>query len=188
MFRRKKQDAQLKELFDVVYVKGLFFTMGENNAYNWYNQLSNYLSDENKYALMRQAFSQFEIYRGFEYDAVNDNKFRINDIGVIIHDHDYLSMVLHLAKDCFQLGSVYAMRQNKLFLIKHCEMIDWKSPIIYIPSKKYLLYGKTEYLIQDYPKEKIDFFVESETKGMKKLYEDYRKTENYIKQNFKQNI
>lgn len=189
MFRCKENSenfVESKKTPEIVFVKGLFFTKGSWNMYDSWNMHHHAVNMHNKQSDL--TFSDFmrpfkmEVYRGFEYDTENDHKYKINDIGIIIHNQDDLLKLKFAIKECVELSHPYAHERA----VQLCDvLVNNRFPVIYIPSKKYLLYGSVEYLIQDYPKEEIDFFIESETKGMKKLYEDYRKSKNYIKKNFK---
>lgn len=183
MFRCKDKSIEVvepKKIPEIVFVKGLFFTKGNWNMYDHWHRINNTLNDVSFGDFIRPYL--MESYRGFEYDVENDHKYKINDIGIIIHNQDDLLKLQFDIKHCFELRSAYASQHSSLICTS---LTQYDLPVIYIPSKKYFLYGSVEYLIQDYPKEEIDFFIESETKGMKKLYEDYRKSKNYIKKNFK---
>ena len=178
--------VESKKTPEIVFVKGLFFTKGSWNMYDSWNMHHHAVNMYDKQSDL--TFSDFmrpfkmEAYRGFEYDAENDHKHKINDIAIIMHNQDDLLKLQYDVKECFELRSAYASQHPPIVCM---DLTKFDFPVIYILSKKYLLYGSIEYLIQDYPKEEIDFFIESETKGMKKLYEDYRKSKNYIKKNFK---
>lgn len=62
--------------------------------------------------------------------------------------------------------------------------------ILYIPTRKILIYCDKKELLNCQSladKDEIDWFIESESeeKGKRKIYEDYRKSKNYIEERFK---